>query len=40
MDLLLLIAGLVCLAGAALNISARVSLGWLGLLLLFLREVV
>ena len=37
-DLVLLIAGLVCLFLAAINVAApRVSLGWLGLFLIFLR---
>lgn len=37
-DLVLLIAGLVCLFLAAINVpSSRVSLGWLGLLFIFAR---
>ncbi len=40
-DLVLLIAGLVCLALAAAGVaSGRVAVGWLGLLLIFAREIV
>lgn len=42
LDLILLIAGLVCLFLAAIvvTVSPRIQLGWLGLFLIFLRGVI
>lgn len=41
-DFILLVAGLICLALAAANVtvSPRISLGWLGLFLIFVREII
>lgn len=39
-DTILLIIGLICLGLAALGVSARLNLGWLGLLFLYLRELI
>jgi hypothetical protein len=39
-ELVLLVAGLICLVAAALKVPAAIDLGWAGLFLIFLRELI